>query len=129
MAETREAGRELDAEVAEKVFGLIPCQGDFHRDGYALPCHATPEHPTQGGETPCYSTDISAAFTVADALIARGLYFCVECSLIGVKQKRREWNAWAHDQNVNAPTAPLAICLAALSAVASTSVSGSPTNG
>lgn len=60
-----EAGRALDARVAERVFGKVKCQAESHRNGDApWPCHADPSSPDQGGETPCYSTDIAAAWTV-----------------------------------------------------------------
>lgn len=58
--------RELDAQIAERVMGLVPCQGNGHANGELLPCHAQPESPTQGAETRLYSTDISAAIEVRD---------------------------------------------------------------
>lgn len=101
------AGRELDALIAEKVFGLVPCQAEVHEGAYMRPCHANPDSPTSGGETRCYSTNISAAWEVAEKL------------KITVRPSGGQW--WAalmheHDPGmwIPADTAPLAICLAAL---------------
>lgn len=63
-------GRELDALIAEKVMGLVPCQA------YRCPskpfCHADPESPERGMETRSYSTDISAAWAVVQRLSELG---------------------------------------------------------
>ena len=57
--------REIDALFTEHVMGLVPCQAACHTPGHKFylpgPCHAMPDSPDQGDETPCYSTDIAAA--------------------------------------------------------------------
>ncbi len=63
-APPRDAGRSLDAEVAEKVMGLVPCTAPHKGERRPIYCHARPTSPSKGGETPAYSTDIGAAMTV-----------------------------------------------------------------
>lgn len=67
-------GRELDAAIAERVFGLVPCTADSHRTGGTAPwfCHAQPDSPGMGGETRLYSWDILEAWSVVANLAARG---------------------------------------------------------
>jgi hypothetical protein len=117
-----EAGRELDALIAEKVMGWKW----YDHTGYAIRYFRPPNRfnygaIAEGGEVtyldslPRYSTDMAAAWEVAETFDA--------------VQVGRAWNldgnsAGYHCQldvdNVNAfaETAPLAICRAALLAVA-----------
>ena len=125
--DTMEAGREMDALVAEKIMGLVPCQNDCHKIGSPryLPglCHAQPDSPDEGGETAQYSTSISAAWEVVEKMWDRGY-------MADVYQSDCEgtWSAEFLPKNdmdsagvewggSMAPTAPLAICRAALKAV------------
>lgn len=96
-----EAGRELDAMVVEKVMGVDITSGS-HR-------------------VPFYSTDIAAAWEVVEKLKSSSFYieFYIEFYI-------NRWQChFCHETNggVNcrrsyAPTAPLAICRAALKAIA-----------
>lgn len=95
MTEPRIAGRELDAEVAERGFG----------------------YGWRAGHTPPFSSDIAAAFQVVERMIADGWRVYID----GPRFHDREWRVmfakdrtttWAH-----AETLPLAICRAALDAV------------
>ncbi len=95
------AGRELDALVAEKVMGDLPPRG------YSIPD---------------YSTSISAAWEVVEKLIADSHIVALGVSWDAAKD---HWKFLMRDfgEIVNteywpsAPTAPLAICRAALKAV------------
>jgi uncharacterized radical SAM superfamily protein len=89
-----QAGREVDVLIAEKVMGM----------------------PTRGWAD--YSTDIEEALTVIEKMRDRfGAEFLLTCNVLG------EWRAAFTKPNMSRPpmvadTAPLAICLAALAAVA-----------
>lgn len=127
---SREAGRELDAEVAEKVFGLR------HLVGAAVPYverhHDAPEDEQevwvsgerpakvrfcrQCGSLPPYSTDIAAAFSIADKF--EGQHFGVEHAF-ALDGTVCGWIANVAVRMAVADTVPLAICRAALAAVAS----------
>lgn len=140
-----QAGRELDALVAEKAMGLNVTSHDW-------PCCREPEcgcleaalsleHAARFGNlynergpvfvaednpfpnvVPLFSTDIAAAWTVVEKLKADGFCF----SLINVLSSQ-EWEAGIHKVGVDkrfpgngkwarASRAPHAICLAALKA-------------
>ena len=127
---TMEAGREMDALVAEKVMGLVPCQHPCHDIGnpryQSGPCHARPDSPQLGGETAPYSTCISAAWEVVEKINGRyslSIYHAVAVSsvmtgwTIGLAESvyppgRKDEAVWGR-----AETLPLAICRAALKAV------------
>jgi len=116
------AGRELDALVAEKVMGLsITTWGD-------------PNSPIVGydkftRDLPHYSTSISAAWEVVEKLIMIGsnvghtwtMEYDLEDLAWDVGYKGWDYDTgWSWemvDWPVTAPTAPHAICLAALKAV------------
>ncbi|MHB1097832.1 MAG: BC1872 family protein [Gemmatimonadaceae bacterium] len=89
MAETMQAGRELDARVAEKVMGWA----DFDHD------------------VPRYSTDTTAALTVLDALggIVRITRLRPDEWHVQIGEGSTRWGE----------TLPLAICRAVLAAVES----------
>jgi hypothetical protein len=107
MSEHHEAGRALDALVAEKVMGLL-CADDPPGSGRNCPVHSCP----------AYSTDIAAAWQVVEAMNARGWI---------VNAMNRQVGRWACHVGFAAPnyatvlecedTAPHAICLAALAAL------------
>jgi hypothetical protein len=105
----RVAGRELDAEVAEKVMGRPVgewLEGIYYQDG-------------RRGRIPRFSTDIAAAWQVVEKLAAdtpawphHGYFVSIHNSTgLGRWEARIGATAIAH-----AHTAPLAICLAALAA-------------
>ena len=91
--------RELDAEVAEKVVGLVRCQAGGHAaTDY---CHAHPDSPGMGGETRCYSTDISAAMQAEDRVAEMGLqndYIAALWDVIGLERDSHFWT----ENNFNA---------------------------
>jgi hypothetical protein len=110
------AGRKLDALVAEAVMGIYPLKDPF--GGTRWPCS---DHQRLGDgfstDPPPYSTDIAAAWEVVDKFPIvgvnkiqdnkRGLQYreCIIRNTNGIKF------------HSTASTAPLAICLAALEAV------------
>lgn len=137
---TMEAGRELDARVGEKVMGqdmeVRPAhewrplwEGMLGAEDRSRICNrcglSTLGEHEEGGScrifTPPYSTDISAAWEVVEALIARGLYVKVEDGY-PADSDERAWHCRLHHgfswEDAWAPTAPLAICRAALAALA-----------
>lgn len=67
VTEPREltAGRELDVLVAEKVMGLVRCQGKKHNHSFpSTYCFAQPDSPTQGGELRNYSNRMEDAWLI-----------------------------------------------------------------
>lgn len=120
-----EAGRELDALVAEKVFGLVRCTADSHRGSDGATCYALPESPMMGGELRSYSTDIAAAWEVVEKIHALG--WCSTLSALpdpSIIRYEMDFDKPplidSHHTKVYAiaATAPHAICLAALKAIA-----------
>lgn len=132
MSETRKAGRELDVEIAEKVMGATwrPVPDDmayrerewlqFNDAGVVLAWRYDDGRPdVQKGSLPCYSTDIAAVWEVVEEMARRGWVIDVQ---------NRQLTRWACHVAFPAPnyatvfecedTAPLAICRAALAAVA-----------
>jgi hypothetical protein len=122
---TMSAGRELDALIAEKVMGSVPC--DKWRPFTAYPaqwvkdtgeCYHASCHPPQMGP-PHYSTDIAAAWAVVERLVVLGhpVELSLEpndngqCLCTLMAERMGEEATWGD-------TAPLAICRAALKAVA-----------
>jgi hypothetical protein len=136
-------GRELDALIAERVMGYRWCVWpnvesrflDLHWDkerAGSTPLPATGDEPTSHyalSTVPCYSTDIAAAWQVVEKIAARNgdtvvsvthnsrdgeriggeeKYFC---TIEDISDGIEEWEA-------EGVTAPLAICRAALKAVA-----------
>ena len=103
------ASRCLDALVAEKVMGWHDCEGYWEDDKVI--------HTGAGGWYP--STSISAAWEVVEKL---GRAFSIDCiSFVGMNECTAIFAAvgtsWNDGAIGTAPTAPLAICRAALKAV------------
>lgn len=106
---TYEAGRELDALVAEKVMGWS--QSEF---GHATLYLTPPGQPRDVVRaTPHYSTDIADAWMVVEKLNRPDMTLRVEWD-----SNRRAWVAWRADMDTIYPaaTAPLAICRFAVEA-------------
>ena len=110
---TVEAGRPLDALIADKVMRLYV---DAHVM-YAAHCPDT--NCCDGEPIPEYSTDIAAAWLVVETLQSGPHYKFVHIAVYD-----GQWSCWtehvAGDPPIglcSADTAPLAICLAALKAV------------
>lgn len=111
------AGRELDALIGRELFGT---NYEFVYDDYMIP---DPDDPIAYDVCPHYSTDIAAAWQVIEKLFTliqnqdihiehlavegEGYWGVSTCYELG------EWKDW-----VRAETAPLAICIAALKAIA-----------
>jgi hypothetical protein len=95
------AGRELDSLVAEKFMG--------HGSGYPLP-----NDFKYLAEVPCYSTDIAAAWEVVEHL--RQAYKIVDVLLTKSYASCKLYDDETFI-SVDADTASLAICLAALKTV------------
>lgn len=125
---THEAGRELDALVADRVMCLTvgPVQviglgGRIHRDvGIVGPVYMMPDgrEGVRAESLPYYSTDIRAAWQVVEKLEREPNGFAMTLESDGTT---RWWGVrfWQADTfyDGEAETAPHAICLAALKAV------------
>ena len=133
MNDAMQAGRELDALVAEKVMGLVilaaeDMKAEAQRVWEKQPgccwfirgfdfVGGTHEHPILRQRFPLYSTDIAAAWLVVDQMAGRGWKLDVQNRAVGwaclVLVIGRPAIFEHHE------TAPLSICLAALRAVES----------
>lgn len=128
-----EAGRELDALVAKKVMEW--CQEyAYDLDGNMEPMWKEPEYlvPPNSDEakkTPRFSTDIAAAWKVIITLYSKRWFADIDNLEVDGKLM---WGCllWTGDGRAadsvysDADTAPLAICRAALKAVAASSGGG-----
>jgi hypothetical protein len=111
-----EAGKQLDALIAEKVFGWRRVEGPKFDEDESYRAYPPRGKISLWFFTRNWSTDISLAWQIVEALTIRG--FEVEIKnvdaihLVGRQWyvEIRGWEAWAN-------TAPHAICLAALKAV------------
>lgn len=114
--------REIDALVAEKVMGLGIVE---EHSKYEL-CHEV-DGKSCGGIVPHYSTDIAAAWAVVEKI--QGMFIKTfdgnkndwDCFEVDVRAWKSS-DGWGWSCRINgwtacADTAPMAICLAALSAV------------
>lgn len=128
-----EAGRELDALIAEKVFGCRvlwqsasvhgPYCGCLCKDGYKKGPHGDPAAFDE--DLPYYSTDISAAWLVVERMRSSKWNFCIVdmqgrspttfCAQFGETKKKKDGKGRGFFEA--AESAPLAICVTALAAV------------
>jgi len=120
------AGREMDALVAEKVMGWIPKDNLYWKDNEGSFAGWATEFSEYSVKPFRPSTDIVAAWQVLEHLIATGeqrfeapALFKYPLAWLCVFYQKHEKPgemapAWI---DANAPTAPLAICRAALLAV------------
>jgi hypothetical protein len=122
MSTTYDAVRELDALVAEKVFGWQRCEAQLHPTdnrmirgvGYCPPNWGTGERDVD--VVPDYSTDIAAAWQVVEKM--RGVIVSINPPNDAHDDEWCvEWFDGVHTLDAAcAATAPLAICRAALNA-------------
>jgi len=148
MSDELQAGRELDALVAERIFGWmrvqppkhdfdgpLPGQGEVLASPTAVPMIESGEYawppkgiipftfflPSQG-----WSTDISAAWQVIERMAARGLWLTLLTPYDATDGYHATFTPHGRPQwcdavaRAQAATAPLAICRAALRAVEQT---------
>jgi hypothetical protein len=125
----REAGRELDAEIARRIMGVEAHQaktGDMiftiHRDFIDDGDYWYYREGWGYDEVPHYSTDIAAAWQVVERVrtFNKGDEIGLEVSVIALSDHydcHIETNSSAYLVVEEADTAPLAICLAALHVV------------
>lgn len=116
-----QAGRELDALVAEKVMGwigpIVWIEDEMGCDPYMFPPGVIVSERDNDRMVPVYSTGIAAAWMVVDRMEERGW-------MARISREMGSWNCrfvrpedtagYVFDEDA---TAPLAICLAALRAV------------
>lgn len=124
-----DAGRELDALVAEHVMGWKRVDVPKDYDGQNAGVTLLPATPSSIGWDPkgayalwhfCpyYSTDIAAAWLVVEKLVNEGKVFIVKGDGLRTGDYPLKWTVLCDNQpRTDANTAPLAICLAALKAV------------
>ena len=119
-----EAGRELDALVAEKVMGWT--RGLRYGNGngeWIEPGRENDAHKRTWDTTPCFSTDIAAAWQVVERMEADGWGHKHLFHSPGAEDPGYYWTFMKPGKGIrsmsesHAETLPLAICLAALKAV------------
>lgn len=106
------AGRELDALIAEKIFGLI-LKDRFTGEEKPITSGMALRHMEKWHNIPYYSTDIAAAWTVVEKIKSKDRAIFFEL----VNSVNYKWECQIGGGNAEADTAPHAICLAALKAV------------
>lgn len=115
-----EAGRELDALIAERIFGLrVEWEQEYL--GETIPSSKQlADQYDENGILPMYSTDIAAAWGVIEKLAIHMIQFRLEQTGSGITFAKF-FDCTIDMQKViggaHADTAPLAICRAALKAV------------
>lgn len=118
-------GPELDALIAEKVMGLSLFQRERKSSSGVRWKERLIDDPWKRRPIPAYSTSISAAWEVVEKLFIDGWKMELEASAFlgedrggaGVRFSCRSQVRGRH--SASAPTAPMAICLAALRVVES----------
>lgn len=119
--------REQDAEVAEKIFGYT-LDYEFE-ELHGAPCvKELRDQYDEWGVLPAYSTDVAAAWLVVEKLTpvyrvsVHQFFQQWQCTLERRDGKARMPIGLPHDGDVSAtaPTAPEAICRAALAAMEKT---------
>lgn len=136
MSHERQAGRELDAEIAEKVMGWT----NVHKRGGiwwgAFPGLVEAEGEGVTTFVPHFSWLIESAWLVVEAMRAKGHSINIECDDSGFVVRVRiftpdpEWDGGGYfssdkEASVCRDSAPLAICLAALATLESHNSLGS----
>lgn len=116
---TATAGRELDVLVAERVLGYDPQYIHTHKGGAAFPTDLTPSGWIDVAPIRHFSTDIAAAWEVAEKYIAAGCAAWVEGDgHTGYRAGVTSGNGRFESEGESPAHA---ICLAALRAVAAPS--------
>ena len=124
------ASRCLDAWVAEAVMGLVQCQAKFHDENPQ--CYATKDAPEYGSILKEYSTDIAAAWEVVEKLRIRQSPIELhgdewhdggdwQATFYNIRKQMGALGRGVHKvtgPNRGQPSAPLAICRAAIKASA-----------
>src|SRR3990167_4943388 len=108
------AGRELDARVAEQVMHLKRAESWLHVEGWE--CHADEKGggPYYKEPLPNYSTSISAAWEVVEKFQK----YSNEPILISHSETQHLWRVqFRYNLSIQASDFPLAVCLAALKAL------------
>ena len=116
------AGRAMDRLVAERIFGLVPCDSWDHPIG-AVPglrfkdsCpHNGACYSAEKGPWP-YSIDISAAWWIVEKMLADGWLFQLFYSKQTLNTVRAEFSRVNSEHRAYGDTATEAICRAALKA-------------
>ncbi len=116
-----DAGREMDALIAEKVMGIELPKWIFQEHGLTT--------KTSREVVPDYSTDIAAAWQVVEKMRSNGYFYevteniedpSIYCAMF-VDRSTSYYDTyesgWSNEQWAAASTAPHVICLAALKAV------------
>lgn len=105
-----EAGLELDALIAEKVFGLVLRNTFTGEEKPMTAAQVLAEHSIKTS-IPKFSTDIRAAWKVLEELKKKHWNVTLNCH-------HGEWAIWfdhgSEASAITAESAPLVICLAAL---------------
>lgn len=114
----------INERIAREVFGLVECTAPGHAGVCDWPCYAKPESPDRGGELADYCGDIAAAWLVAEVLVSRGYSVGLDVNPVpeDCRDMRCAFRIWKNGNLIvaeYADTAPLAICKAALAALAS----------
>lgn len=112
MKSEMKPGREVDALVAEKVMGI---RVTFEQGDYWPPARPGENFSTQ--PIRAYSTNIAAAWEVVENLNDFGSFNLKRTGPAGWIARLRDWRATPTTIEASAPSAPHAICLAALKAV------------
>jgi hypothetical protein len=117
-------GRELDALIAERVMGwkrhpTKPHPTDNRSIGGVLYCPPNAPYLSSLNVVPPYSTDIAAAWEVAEKMVGDGHVFIVKGDGLRTGDFSPRWTVLCDNlPRTDDDSAPLAICRAALKAVA-----------
>lgn len=118
MEITMKPGKELDALIAENVMGLPVL--DYNNYGTITVSYENDENrQAVWVDLPKYSTDITAAWEVAEKLAEKGFYY--EIQQAWSQENTKRCRVYLNDGEARyiaiGDTAPHAICLAALKAL------------
>ena len=112
-----EAGRELDALIVQRIIGAKvvwqdgePCWAHIHRDPRIYP-------PSSRVPVPPFSTEMAAAWSIIEHLTGKGWWVRIEHVEPVHRLADERWTVNLGEYEGDGPTAPLAICRAALRAM------------
>jgi len=125
--EVMPAGEAIDEMIAGRLFGIVKCSGHEPVDcpnqfnHAAFKCKkcgafkwASDNRWQEKIEIPCYSTDIAAAWEVVEKFTKDKIDVNVQYLFEGECDNGVDWNCLIGESMLEADTAPLAICRAAL---------------